>query len=323
MIKRILSLLMTMAMVAMVWGFQASAQEDAVKQHWKLGVESLRNGDKAGALDHFQQAVQAGETAQPPLTAGSPAMADAHYGVAYTLMVSGKIMDAIPVAENLVTQAPSNMEARYLLGVLLTRSATADGVKRGMEVLGQMAQESDGDIKTIATRGAGRLGLNFSSAHYAAGSGSAANGIMMAAISGAGNTPGESAEENNMIAYASGVYMVASGNAEGAVSTLSAINTSNSEFKLANGVSIKQVLGGAYYQASLDSLVKGAAGADRALALLDELTNLEGDGVADVHHAKAQAYELKGDKASAKKHYDAIKDIDPAYHKRVAPATGA
>ena len=319
--KKLLSIFMVTSLLISAGVIQATAQEDAVKNHWKLGVESLRGGDNAGALDHFRQAVQAGQSAQPPLAANSAVMVDAQYGVAYALMEDGKIMDAIPVAENLVTQAPESYEARYMLGVLLVRSATSSNITRGLDVLGQMAKETDGDLKIIASRAGGRLGLNYGSALYASGNGSGANSAMTTALGGVGNEPGESPEENQSIQYASGLFMLASGNSNGAIETLGALNSANSGYALKNGVTIKQVLGGAYYQGALSELAKGKAGADRALALLDELAQIEGDGMADAHHAKAQAYELKGDKANAKAQYDAIKSIDPAYHKRVAPAS--
>lgn len=280
----------------------------AVQKNYDKGVEQLVNSENAAAATSFQAALDSKPAAKSKLSS------KVRYGLAFALVTDGQVLKALPVLDELVASSPDNLKARYLLGVALIRSAVAANEARGVEVLAQMAREAEGEAAKIAAQGGATLGYNFSTAEYASGNGAGAVEIIDN-VQSIGDAPGESPELNNGISFAAGTYKTLTGDSAGAQAALGALLAADSSYALKNGVTAKQALSGFYYKAAADSLMtKDAPGADKALELLAELDSAGAGDFADIHHAKALAYNIKGDAAKVASELDIIKRLDATYY---------
>lgn len=314
--------LTSLAIVALVTIFatQAFGQSGAqmVGDKYEEGISKVRSSDLDGAVAAFQAALAAGQA----MAGASDAIVQTRYALAYALVQQGKLLDAIPVLDSLVGDAPDNVNGRFLLGVTLVRSFASANTTRGLEVLQQLAKESEGNQKAVATQTAARLAYNASTIEYAAGNSENARDLLGGLTSDLGSAPAASGDENADIRYATGTYLGASGDYAGAQFELGLLITDRKGkykgYANKNGVTAKQVLGGVYYQAAMDALDLGADGAEDALNMVKELASLEGGESVDVLHVKALALQAKGDTDGLKAAMEAIMDKDSAYHARIS-----
>ena len=195
---------------------------------------------------------------------------------------------------------------------------TGANAKRGVEVLVQLAKDGKQGAQAPAKESAVVLAYNGSTVQYAAGNASGAMSMVSAVTTDFGNKPSGDATQNSHITYASGTYKLSTGDSDGALFDLDSLINENQDYKLKNGTTAKQVLANAYFQAALDSLAKGKDGADKALDMISAMVKLEGKESVEARHARAKAYELKGDQEGMKKEMEAIKAMDSNYHSKMS-----
>lgn len=287
-----------------------------VKDKYKGGIEQLRGGNLDSAISMFREALSSGEG----MAGAMEAMGQTRYALAYALVQQDNVMEAIPLLEKLVSDNPNHVNARFLLGVALGRSITQS--QRGMEVLQQMAKESEGDQKEAATRTAARLGYNVATTFAAGGNAGGALAMMGGVTTELNSAPAADDDENAAIRYSMAKYLADTGDYDGAIFELEFLlvaggKSKYKDFALKNGVAGKQVLANIYYQAALKDLDSGTSGADSALDRMKEVAKLEGKAAVDVLHVQAVAHEYKGDKEASAKDLEDIKGMDSGYHSRI------
>lgn len=289
-----------------------------VNLYYEQALEDLKSNEAKEAVLSLQEGLTIGMKSGNALADNSEAILKIRYALGYGLMKASRPMDAIPVIDSLVSSAPDNNEAKYLLGVSLVRTMTDSNTSRGLEVLKQLGSQGGEGLMRLTGETSARLAINTASMRFANGDATGANSQISLVSSTYGDRPSNSSE-NNHFAFSKAVYKTETGEAIAAVAELEDLETKAPRYKLSNGVALKIILANTYYRAAVENLGQGGAAAgDRALKLLVKAEAKEGSKVAEFAHAKAQAYAAKGDEANAKKAMDELKEIDSAYFNKVS-----
>ena len=292
------------------------ARSRLVGLYFKQGVEDLSNRFYAEAVGAFQEGLAAGLQEADKLSANNPEVEETRYSLAYALVQQGNPHAAIPVLDTLVADSPDYFKGRYLLGVTLVRTIEPQNVSRGLEVLRQIARETSDDIRTISVRTATRLSYNISTVEFASGNTAQALTLVDDVVRDYGNAPGETKAETNALKFALGTYLLDSGEFDSALFEFQYLSEKDKDFALNSGVTLKQVLANAFYQTAVDALsARDADGAERALEMLKEQEKLVGSASAEVHHGRALAHQINGDKEMAREELRAIKAMDESYYR--------
>ena len=297
------------------------ARSRLVGLYYKQGVEDLRNRFNAEAVRAFQEGLAAGLQEAQTLPANAPEVEEARYALAYALVQQRNRFGAIPVLETLVADSPDYFKGRYLLGVTLVRTMEPANVSRGLEVLRQIARETSGDVRVIAVGAGTRLSYNVSTVAFGSGRTGQAVALLENVVRDYGNSPGETKAETSALKFALGTYLLDLGDFEGALFELLFLSDKDKGFTLNNGVTVKEVLANAYYETAVDALsARDSDGAERALDLLKDQEKLQGSASAEVHHGRALAHQILGDRAKVQEELQAVKAMDESYYRELLKA---
>jgi len=297
------------------------ARSRLVGLYYKQGIEDLRNRFHAEAVRAFQEGLAAGLQEAQTLPANAPEVEEARYALAYALVQQGNLCGAMPVLETLVADSPDYFKGRYLLGVTLVRSMEPANTSRGLEVLRQIARETSDDVRVIAVRAGTRLSYNISTVAFGFGQTGQAVALLENVVRDYGNSPGETKAETSNLKFALGTYLLDLGDFEGALFELRFLSDKDKGFALNNGVTVKEVLANAYYETAVDALsARDSDGAEWALDLLKEQEKLQGSASAEVHHGRALAHQILGDRAKVQEELQAVKAMDDSYYRELLKA---
>lgn len=289
-----------------------------VTLYYKQGVEDLQNNLDAEAAQALEKGLEAAFGGTNPIASDADSVKETRYALGYAHARQGRHFNAVEVLDELVAVAPEMISARYLLGVSLIRSMTNENILRGMEVLKQMARENEGDTATIAMNSSARLIYNFSTIDYAGGEAQTALEMISDLLAKYGNNPAPSKSENQDIKFAVGVYLMASGDLDGAQFELDYLALKSKDYSLASGVTLTEIRSNLYYQAALNRLQEGGKdGGNGALAMMKQADKLGGGNKAANHHVKALAHELTGNAEKAAEELAAVASADPDYAARI------
>lgn len=285
---------------------------------YKQGIEDLQNNLYAEAIEKLEQA--SGDAAS--LTDAGEVLAQIRYALGYAHAKLWQYDKAISVLDELVTASPDAKNGRYLLGVTLIRTMDGANIKRGLEVLNQLARENPGSIATISANSAARLRHTHSTIDYAAGQTKTALDGISDLLNRFGKDPAPTKAENLNIKFSAGVYLMATGDLSGAQFEFDYLTLNQPGFALNNGTTLSQVRSNLYYQTALVRLKEGGKqGGEAALNMMEEADKLGGGNKAANHHLKALAYGLVGDEEGKAKEYAAVTEADPEYAARIAAPT--
>lgn len=247
-----------------------------------------------------------------------PVFEEARYGLAYTLLQNDNPYEALLVLDQLVSADPDFGKARYLLGVTLMNIPGEKSMKRGVDVMADLAQNGREPYKEWAAHAATRFAYNFSTLPHAGGDAAGANAILATTIDKVGTGRGSSADENTQVEFAMGIYLRDSGDSFGALDHLEAAYADNSGYQLANGVALSGVLSNVYYAAGLEQLQAGGDSASSLAAdLFGSALRVGGSAALDAHHGKAVAHTRLGETDKAVEELKAIVATDPGYYNRI------
>lgn len=291
-------------------GGQAFAQNSS--ELYKQAVEDLQNNLDADAAEKLEQA-SAGEATDENLAA-------IRYALGYAYARQGQNNKAIKVMDKLVADTSDSVNGRYLLGVTLVRRMGSGNISRGMEVLNQLSREKSGTIGTIAGNSAARLIHTQSTIDYAAGQSKQALTRIRDLLNRFGRDPAPLRSENLNIKFSAGVYLMASGDLDGAQFEFDYLALNQPGFALANGTTLSQIRSNLYYQTALTRLKEGGKqGGEGSLKMMMEADKLGGGNTAANHHLKALGHTLAGNEADAAEEWNSVAEADPEYAARVAP----
>jgi Flp pilus assembly protein TadD len=102
-----------------LWSDTVAKQPANARAHNNLGLQLLRQGDLAGAVNHFREAL-----------ALQPAFPDAEVNLAAALVREGRLADAIPHAEAAVASRPRDPQVHANLAVALIRLGQAQAAEK-------------------------------------------------------------------------------------------------------------------------------------------------------------------------------------------------
>lgn len=290
-------------------GTPAFAQGNA-EELYKQGVEDLQNNLYADAVEKLEQASSDAE---------GDALAQIRYALGYAHAKQSRYSKAAQVLDKLVADSPDSSNGRYLLGVSLIRSMERSNIKRGMEVLNQLARENQGTIQTISANSAARLGHTLSTIDYASGQSKVALDGISDLLDRFGKNPAPTKIENLNIKFSAGVYLMATGDLSGAQFEFDYLTLNRPDFALNNGTTLNQVRSNLYYQTALARLKEGGKqGGEGALKMMEQADSLGGGNKAANHHLKALAYGLTGNEEEKAKEYAAVAEADSEYAARIA-----
>jgi len=289
-----------------------------VTLYYKQGVEDLQNNLDAEAAQAFEKGLEAAFGGTNPLPSDADSVKETRYALGYSQARQGRHFNAVEVLDELVEVAPEMIGARYLLGVSLIRSMTNENIQRGMEVLKQMARENEGDTATIAMNSSARLIYNYSTIDYAAGEAQTSLDLVSGLLANYGNNPAPTKSENQHLKFSAGVYLMATGDLDGAQFELDYLALKSKDYTLANGTTLTAIRSNLYYQAALNRLQEGGAdGGKGALEMMKQADKLGGGNTAANHHVKALAHELAGNAEEAAKELAAVAAADPGYAAKI------
>ena len=278
---------------------------------YKQAIEDLRNNLDSEAGEKLEQASAAGATGEN--------LANIRYALGYTYARQGRNDKAVSVLDQLVADSPDSANGRYLLGVSLIRRMDNQSITRGTEVLDQLGRENPGSIATIAANSAARLIHTQTTTSYAAGNAKAALDRITDMLNRFGKTPASSKRENLNIKFSAGVYLMATGDLDGAQFEFDYLSLNRPNFSLKNGVNLDQIRSNLYYQTALARVKEGGKqGGEAALKLMAEAEAIGGGNEAANHHLKSLAYGLVGNEEEAAKSTAAMTAADPEYAARIA-----
>ena len=282
-----------------------------VAQLYTRGIEDLQNNLDAEAVESLEQAAEAAAV-------GSKELGQVRYALGYAYARQGQNGKAITVLDQLVADSPDSVNGRYLLGVSLIRRMGGDNVERGIEVLHQLAREKEGNVATIAMNASARLMHTQSTINYAAGDSGSALGSISDLLDRFGSNPAPTKSENQNIKFSAGVYLMASGDLDGAQFEFDYLALKAKDFSLANGTTLSEIRSNLYYEAALARLKEGGkVGGEGALGLMKQAEKLGGGNPAANHHLKALAYGLTGNTEEQAKSMAAVAAADPEYAARI------
>lgn len=301
--------LMLMALVSLSasLAFAQGSAADLMKQ----GLENLQNNMDADAAEVLEQAAGAAAPGQE--------LAEVQYALGYAYARQGQNGKAIKVLDELVAATPDSVNGRYLLGISLIRRMDSKNISRGTEVLDQLGRENPGTVATMVAQSAARLIHTQTTINYAAGGAKAALRRTSDLLDRFGKSPAPTKGENFNIKFSAGVYLMATGDLDGAQFEFDYLSLNRPGFSLRNGVKLNDVRSNLYYQTALARLKEGGKqGGEAALKMMAEAEALGGGNEAANHHLKALAYELVGNTEEAANSMAAVAAADSEYAARIA-----
>lgn len=274
------------------------------------GIEDLQNNLYAEAIEKLEQTSGAGAQGEN--------LATIRYALGYAHAKLWQYDKAVQVLDELVKASPDSQNGRYLLGVTLIRTMEGAKIKRGLEVLNQLARENPGSIATISANSAARLRHTQSTIDYASGKPSSALDGISDLLNRFGKDPAPTKSENLNIKFSAGVYLMATGDLSGAQFEFDYLTLNQPSFALNNGTTLNQVRSNLYYQTALARVKEGGKqGGEAALKMMEEADRLGGGNKAANHHLKALAYGLVGNDGEKAKEMAAVTGADPEYAARI------
>jgi hypothetical protein len=291
---------------------------EVAKLHYLSGSDYSMHGNAAPAAVEFKIALKVLEDKQSRIPQQHPVYEEVRYGLAYSDLALGQPQDAVVLLDQLVASSPRFSRARVLLGVALLRTASDTDTPRGLEVLAQVAKELPGPDGTMATHIASRYSYDLAVSEAAAGKPNAAAGMVEDLRDRFGLNGGATAAENQTFLYGFGTLELQAGNTAAGLAAYDGLKNQNPEFRLANGVTLRQVLANTYYRVGLDELSKGGAGAsERAIAAFDDAEQYGSSKDADTHHGKALAYKQLDERDRMAVELALVLQADSSYYKRI------
>ena len=286
------------------------------------GNRLLGENDAAGAASMMQAAVWTFEDANGSSKENASMLEAARYGLAYALKESGNPVsagEAIVVLEKVIQINPKHDQAKYLLGVTLMNSPGDKGLDKGLKVLSRLSKEGKPPYNGYASQAVTRHVYNLSSVMYAAGEKDRAADLLEKIGGSVGGGMGASEEENNKVRFATGTYMVESGDNYGAMEQFEDIQKSDPNFTSPSGKKVDEVLSNTYYRAGRDQLEAGGeTGGALALEMFTKAGETGDANSARIRHGKVAAYALTGDEEGFKKESDGLKKANPEYFKEIS-----
>jgi tetratricopeptide (TPR) repeat protein len=243
---------------------------------------------------------------------------EARYGLGFSYLAMGQPHHTVVVLDQLVAASPAFTRARYLLGVALVRMGSETGVRRGCEVLAQLAKEAPAPDGPAAMRAMSRYELDLAAGLASAGQPFAAEAALEDVQERFGPASGANDAENQALLFAMGVIHMQAGNASAGLADHESLKSHNAGYRLKDGVTLKQVLSDAYYQAGLEQLHhRGDAALQQAVAYFDRAeANGTGKEV-DTHHGKAIAYKRMKQPDKMALELGAVLKLNPEYFKKI------
>lgn len=287
------------------------------KLQYDQGLDDLKAGDLSRAIDSLQAAVWTLEDGKGQVPESSESFQEARYGLAYALNANNNSYEALLVLEQMTNADPGNSKAQYLLGVTLVNIPGEQSMQRGVDVMTKLAQEGRSPYKTWGEHAATRLAYNLSTLAHSQGDAARALSTLTGVTDAIGTDKGGSDEENTKLKFAMGIYLRDTGDVNGALQNLEAVNEMNSSFQTNSGVAAAGVLANMYYAAGLEQLgLEGESANRTALSFFDDSQRVGDDGL-DVHHGKAVAYTRLGDGENAVAELQQIVQRDASYYDKI------
>ena len=282
------------------------------------GSDILQAGDVAMAVEAMRSAVVTFEDGR-----GNPAetraeFQEARYGLAYALLQDDNPHEAILVLNQLVQANPNYGKGAYLLGVTKLQQPGQDNLEGGLDVLGQLARSGGAPYNGRAGRTATRYVYNVSTLPHANGKPDMAASIISTLEGAIGAGMGSGGDENDMIAFATGVYRFDNADTIGAIESFEALHGKNSGFSLRSGVSVRDALANSFYRAGREQLQTGGkSGGELALEMFDKAGELGDSNSIDILHGRAAAYAISGNAEAAREETEKIKGMNPEYYEKI------
>lgn len=290
---------------------------------YQFGLDLLRSGDMRNAVKALQVSVFTFEDGRGAIPGTDPAFRAARYGYAYALLQNNDNAEGTLVLGQMVRADPGDARAAYLLGTTLMQMGGLGNLSRGAGILGDLSREGEAPYNAMARRTATRLGYNLSTLSHATGNAEMAYDTLSGAVDPVGSGQGASEEENNKVAFGTGVYLMETGDLVGAMDSFEVVHGSNPGFAQKNGLGVGEALSFVYYTAAIEQLKAG--GQTAALTAIDFFDRARGYGdkdAVDAHHGKAVAYFVAGDTKNMKREITWLAGKDPAYFEQVKEALG-
>ncbi len=276
----------------------ASKHDDAAKG-FKAGLAVLQ--DRNGTVPENQ-----------------PVYEETRYGLGYSALMLGQTQDAVGALDPLVASSPGVGKARYLLAAALLASGTDASFKRGLAVLTAMAGQNMGAEKDMAVRGATRWSYDLAVTLAAEGKGADALALMQDVRTRFGAASGANPAENQALQYGVAYFTGLTTGPSAAAAEYDKLSGQNAAYKLANGVTLKQVLSNAYYRAGLDALgLKTKEGNEQAVTAFNEAQEYGTGTDVDQMHGRALAYKNLGQADKMLVELARIEQTDPGYYKSI------